>query len=152
MNLAVVVVFALFNQIMPSWSWLLVLIPIVELYLLSLGLSLLLGAINVKYRDITSIWDVIIQALFYAVPIIYPVSMVTATSLTAAKIMLLNPIAQAIQDARFLLITNETTTTWSLVGEGTFVIKLIPIIITVVILIWGAMYFKKKSKFFAEEV
>ena len=78
--------------------------------------------------------------------------MVTATSLTAAKIMLLNPIAQAIQDARFLLITNETTTTWSLVGEGTFVIKLIPIIITVVILIWGAMYFKKKSKFFAEEV
>lgn len=151
-NLAVVVVFALFNQITPSWSWLLVLIPIVELYLLSLGLSLLLGAINVKYRDITSIWDVIIQALFYAVPIIYPVSMVTATSLTAAKIMLLNPIAQAIQDARFLLITNETTTTWSLVGEGTFVIKLIPIIITVVILIWGAMYFKKKSKFFAEEV
>ena len=78
--------------------------------------------------------------------------MVTATSLTAAKIMLLNPIAQAIQDARFLLITDEATTTWSLIGEGTFIIKLIPIILTVIILVWGALYFKKKSKFFAEEV
>ena len=67
-NLLVVVVFALINGVEPSWHWLLVPLSIIEMYGLSLGLSFLLGAINVRFRDISSIWDVIQQALFYAVP------------------------------------------------------------------------------------
>jgi ABC-2 type transport system permease protein len=93
-NLIVVIIFALINGVAPSWSWFLVIPVILELYLLSLGIAFLLGAINVKYRDITSIWDVLVQALFYAVPIIYPISMVADTSVIAANIILLNPIAQ----------------------------------------------------------
>ena len=104
------IIFALINGVTPSWSWLLVIPAIIQLYLLSLGIAFLLGSINVKYRDITSIWDVLTQALFYAVPIIYPISMVAATSTVAAKIILLNPISQAIQDIRFGLITHETIT------------------------------------------
>ena len=87
----------------------------------------MLGAINVKYRDVVSIWDVLIQALFYAVPIIYPIAMVANSSGLAAKVILLNPIAQAIQDVRYNLITTETLTV-------------------------AALYFRRKSKFFAEEV
>ena len=75
-NLCVILIFALINGVSPSWSWLLVPFSVVELYAFSLGISFLLGAINVKYRDITSIWDVLIQSLFYAIPIIYPISMV----------------------------------------------------------------------------
>ena len=149
-NLLVVIIFALINGVMPSFSWLLVIPAILELYLLSLGLAFLLGAINVKYRDITSIWDVLVQALFYAVPIIYPVAMVAATSTLAAKIILLNPISQAIQDIRFVLITNETITTWNYLGN--FALALIPIAITALILVFGALTFRRKSKFFAEEV
>ena len=151
-NLVVVVIFALLDGVAPNWTWLLVPLVLVELYVLSLGISFLLGAINVKYRDITSIWDVCIQALFYAVPIIYPISMVASTSPTFAKIILLNPIAQVIQDARYLLITNQTVTTWNYVGEEHFIWKLIPIFITAVILIWGAWYFRKRSHKFAEEI
>ena len=90
-NLGVIIIFALLNGVTPSWSWFLVLPAILELCLLSLGIAFLLGSINVKYRDVTSIWDVIVQALFYAVPIIYPISMVASTSPIAAKIILLNP-------------------------------------------------------------
>lgn len=151
-NLLVVIVFALFNGIMPNWQWLLVIPLILELYMFSLGIAFLLGSINVKYRDISSIWDVLIQALFYAVPIIYPITMVTEVSLLAGKILLLNPIAQVIQDVRYVLITNETVTTWSLVGEGTWWLKLIPIVLTVVVLALGAHVFRKRSKYFAEEV
>lgn len=151
-NLVVVIIFALINGVTPSWTWLLVPIVVVELYLLSLGISFLLGAINVKYRDITSIWDVITQALFYAVPIIYPITMVASTSDLAAKILLMNPIAQIIQDARYLLITNETITTWSFVGEGTPVLKFIPIFIVIFLLVVGSYFFRKKSKKFAEEI
>ena len=149
-NLIVIIIFALINGVAPTWSWLFILIPIIGLYILSLGIAFLLGAINVKYRDITSIWDVIVQALFYAVPIIYPISMVANTSTTAAKIILLNPISQCIQDIRYLLITNETITTWNYVNNN--FLAIIPIVAIVFLLILGSITFRKKSKFFAEEV
>ena len=149
-NLVVIIIFALINGVTPSWHWLLVFIPILGLYLLSLGIAFLLGSINVKYRDITSIWDVIVQALFYAVPIIYPISMVAGTSAVAAKIILLNPISQCIQDIRYLLITEETITTWSFVDNP--FLEIIPIVIILAFLIIGALVFRRKSKFFAEEI
>ena len=149
-NLVVVIIFALINGVEPSWTWLLVPLSLLELYALSLGISFLLGAINVKYRDITSIWDVVIQALFYAVPIIYPLSMVTESSVLAAKVILLNPIAQAIQDIRYNLITPETTTIWNFIEN--LGLQLFPIFLIIIILIFAALYFRKKSKFFAEEV
>ena len=149
-NLGVVVVFALINGVTPSLSWLLVPVFVCELYALSLGIAFLLGAINVKYRDVMSIWDVCIQALFYAVPIIYPVTMVANSSTLAAKIILLNPIAQAIQDVRFNLITVETTTAWNFLGSP--ILMAIPILIVVILLIAGSVYFRRKSKFFAEEI
>jgi ABC-2 type transport system permease protein len=148
-NLIVIVIFALINGVMPNWTWLLIVFPILELYLLSLGIAFLLGSINVKYRDITSIWDVLVQALFYAIPIIYPIQMVASTSAIAAKIILLNPIAQCIQDVRYNLITTETVTTWNyILNPATFV----PIVIVIAILVLGAYTFRRKSKFFAEEV
>ena len=149
-NLIVVVIFALINGVEPSWSWLLVPLSLIELYALSLGISFLLGAINVKYRDITSIWDVCIQALFYAIPIIYPISMVAESSIVAAKMILLNPIAQAIQDVRHNLITSDTITTWNYISNP--FLQFLPIILIVVILVFAALYFRRKSKFFAEEI
>lgn len=148
-NLVVVVIFALINGVTPSWTWLMVLPFVLELYLLSLGIAFLLGSINVKYRDITSIWDVIVQALFYAVPVIYPISMVANTSALAAKVILLNPIAQCIQDIRYNLITTETITTWNYVLNPSVIT---PLVIVVVVLVIGAITFRRKSKFFAEEV
>ncbi len=151
-NLVVIIIFALIDGVTPSWTWLLVPILLLELYIFSLGISFLLGAINVKYRDITSIWDVCIQALFYAVPIIYPITMVAASSEIAAKIILLNPISQVIQDLRYCIVTKEAVTTWSYVGEENIFLKFIPIIIVIIFLIWGSWYFRKKSKRFAEEI
>ena len=149
-NLFVVIIFALISGVTPSLTWLLVPLSLLELYLLSLGIAFLLGAINVKYRDITSIWDVCIQALFYAVPIIYPISMVMNASPLAAKVILLNPIAQAIQDIRHNLITPVSATTWETIG--CYWLQILPIVLIVVLLILAALYFRKKSKFFAEEI
>lgn len=148
-NVVVIIIFALLNGVEPSLYWILAIPAVLELYILSLGIAFLLGSINVKYRDITSIWDVLVQALFYAVPIIYPISLVADTSATAAKIILLNPIAQAIQDIRYGLITQETITAWNYIANP---LVIIPIAITLFFLVFGAIVFRKKSKFFAEEV
>ena len=149
-NILVLIVFSFFNGVMPSWSWLLVPISVVELYTLALGIAFLLGSINVKYRDIGSIWEVLTQALFYCAPIIYPVSMVADRSILAARIVLLNPISQVIQDVRHNLITDTAITTWNYYGSWWS--KLIPVVIVVVLAVVGALYFRKKSKYFAEEV
>lgn len=151
-NLCVVIVFALINGVTPSWSWLIVPFLVLELYTLSLGISFLLGAINVKYRDVTSIWDVLIQALFYAIPIIYPLSMVLESGsfgLTAARIIMLNPIAQVIQDVRYHLITTETITAWEILPGA---LQLVPILLVFLVLALAALFFRKRSKRFAEEV
>ncbi len=149
-NLVVIILFALINGVTPTWTWLLVPLSLIELYTLSLGIAFLLGAINVKYRDVTSIWDVCIQALFYAVPIIYPISLIAESSVRAAKIILLNPIAQAIQDIRYNLITTTTITTWNYVGNP--FLQIFPIFFIIITLLFAALYFRKKSKFFAEEI
>ena len=156
-NLVVIIIFALINGIMPSFSWLLAIPAIIELYFLSLGIAFLLGSINVKYRDITSIWDVFVQALFYATPIIYKISMVAGTienpsHPTIAKILLLNPIAQCIQDIRFAFISTvgQVDTTWNYINNP--LISILPLLISLAILVIGALVFRKKSKFFAEEV
>jgi ABC-2 type transport system permease protein len=149
-NICVLIVFALINGVTPTWTWLLVPIFVVELYVLALGIAFLLGSINVKYRDIASIWEVLIQALFYCAPIIYPVTMVAQHSAVAARIVLLNPIAQVIQDVRYSLITDTTITTWNY--EGPWWLKIIPVVIVIIVAVSGALYFHKKCKYFAEEV
>ena len=148
-NLCVIIVFALLNGVTPSFTWLLAPLVILELYLLSLGIAFFLGSINVKYRDISSIWEVLMQALFYAVPIIYPITMVSASSVVAAKVLLLNPIAQVIQDARYLLITNQSITVWNFIDN--IFLRFLPVLITLFILTIGSIYFRKHSKYFAEE-
>lgn len=151
-NLAVIIIFALINGVTPSLTWLFIIPIIIELYAFSLGIAFFLGAINVKYRDVTSIWDVLIQALFYAVPIIYPLSMVIesgAFGLVAARLIMLNPVAQVIQDARYSLITHESITNWSL-NHG--LVSLIPILIVLLALALAALFFRHRSKRFAEEV
>lgn len=149
-NLGVIIIFALINGVMPTLSWLIVPVLVLELYLLSLGLSLLLGAINVRFRDISSIWEVLMQAMFYAVPIVYPISLVTESSMMLAKILMLNPIAQVIQDVRYSLITKQTVTGWQIINNG--IVMMTPIVLVVLILISAGLYFRKRSRYFAEEV
>lgn len=150
LNLIIVAIFMFVNGVQISSTIIFFPLYIIEIYLLSLGLALFLSAFNVKYRDIGHIWEIVMQAAFYATPIIYPLSVVVTKSEMAAKILMMNPVAQAIQDARYSLITHETVTVSSLFGNGAYI--LIPLSITLLVLIAGALYFKKNSKFFAENI
>jgi ABC-2 type transport system permease protein len=148
LNLIIVVVLMIFNGVHLHASALLVPVYIAEIYVFALGIAFFLSAVNVKYRDTSHIWEIIMQAAFYATPIIYPLSIVIAKSRIAAKILLLNPVAQAIQGARYSLITKQTITIQTLYHHGWLII--VPIIIVIVVFIGGALYFRKNSKYFAE--
>jgi len=150
LNLVIVAVLMLFNGVEITPAIALFPLYIVELYLLALGLAFFLSALNVKYRDTSHIWEIIMQAAFYATPIIYPLAIVVEKSETAAKFLLMNPVAQAIQDARHALITTETQTIATLFGNWAY--TLIPLAIVVGVFIGGTLYFKKKSSHFAENI
>ena len=148
LNLLVVFVFMIFNQVDLMKTGLLLPLILIEVYLFSLGLSLFLAAAFVKYRDMSYIWEVVLQAGFYLTPIIYPLSIVTDKSLQ--KILLLNPLAQSIQDARNVLVTKETLTIAKVFGTSTA--RFLPMVFVLVVFITGVLYFKREAKSFAENL
>ncbi len=150
-NLGVVMIFAIFNGVEFSFSGLLIIPLILELYVFALAVAFLLSALYVKFRDIQHIWDVLMQGLFYFTPIIYPVSMIVAMSPLAAKVMLLSPIAQVIQDARYNLISQAGTDTLVTLGTSWWWVVL-PYAIVVLVAVFSAIYFRRHSRRFAEEV
>jgi ABC-2 type transport system permease protein len=146
-NLCVVLVFALVNGVDFHWYILLMPIVILELYIFSLGLAFGLSALYVKFRDIGQVWDVLMQGMYFAVPIFYPITMVMAVSPAAAKVVLMNPMAQIIQDARYLIVSPENLTVWR---HLPLYLAVIPLVIVTIITICSGLYFKKHSQRFAE--
>jgi ABC-2 type transport system permease protein len=64
---------------------------------------------------------------------------------------MLNPLAQIIQDLRYVMISPQTTTITEVYG-GNSLIRIVPVAITIILLVCGSLYFKKNSKNFAEEI
>ena len=147
-NFIVVAVFMYFDHVSFSIHDLLILPFIIEIFVFSLSIAFFLSSAFVRYRDISYIWEVCIQAGFYATPILYPLSRIPNKY---AKILILNPIAQSIQDSRRILVTKDTENIATLYG-GDKLIWLIPISLTIIVAVFSSLYFKKRSKHFAEEV
>lgn len=150
LNLLVVLVFMIFNQVDLLQTSLWLPLILLEIYVLGLGLSLFLAAFYVKYRDTNHIWEVIMQAGFYATPILYPMTIIA--NVDYQKILLLNPMAQSIQDARYALVTHHPSNiTISKAFEGG-AYRLIPVALCILILLVGIWYFRRESKHFAENL
>ena len=149
-NLVVFAFFMIINGVPFTWNILWLIPLIIELFVFSLSIAFILSALYVRFRDINYIWEVVLQAGFYATPILYPITLVVAMSPLISKIMMLNPIAQIMQDARHLIITQDAVTIGGIYGNT--LARFIPLAIVVIFTIVGLLYFKKKSPSFAEEV
>ncbi len=121
---------------------------IVEIYIVALGASLVLSTMYVKYRDVNYVWEIILQAGFYATPILYPLTLITNEAMQ--RFIMLNPLAQAIQGARYVFVTHESITTASVWSNN--LIVMVPVLISVTLLGLGVIYFRKESKYFAENL
>lgn len=146
LNMIVVFIFMFFSDVYPTINAFLLIPILLELFILIAGTSLFLASFFVRFRDLAHIWEVINQVLFYAIPIIYPLSFVPEG---IGKILLLNPLAQIIQDSRYVLITTEAVTVWKILPFPYF---LIPYALPLIIFGIGYLAFQKQSTKFAEEV
>lgn len=150
-NLIVIAFFMAISDVPFTWELLWLLPLIIELFVFSLAIAFLLSALYVKFRDVNYIWEVVLQGGFYATPILYPISLVIGISPLAAKVMLLSPIAQIIQDVRYIAVTPVTVTTESIFREGSFM-PLLPYVFVIVTAVIAVVYFKRKAPHFAEDI
>lgn len=146
LNMVVMALIMILMRI-PAQPEILWIIPLfLELVMISVAVGLFLSALYVRLPDLHYIWEVIIQAAFYGTPILYPLSLVPEKW---ASILVLHPVAQIIQDARYVLITDQTQTISQL--WGTHWARGIPVGFTLVLAVWSVVFFRKRSRTFAEE-
>lgn len=151
LNLLVVFVFMLFDGVHFGWSLLLFPVTLLIIYAFSLGLAFFLAAAYVKYRDISHIWDVFLQGLFYATPIIYPLQMVMEFNDRAAQFLMLSPIAVLFQEARAQVVGHANVITATQLFSNPIYIA-IPYVIIAITIVFAIIYFKNNQSKFAESV
>ena len=147
-NLLVVLIFSLFNGVEFTWTVILAIPLFIELFLLATGVAFILSTLFVRFRDLAQIWEVFMQAGMYATPIIYSLTFVMNQSVVAAKIIMLNPMAQIIQDMRYFVIDRANLPIWQIINNKAIV--MIPYVIPFVVFIIGVVVINKHSKKFAE--
>lgn len=149
-SLVIVFIFGLINHVDISKFAFLAPLLLIELYVFSLGVSFLLATVYVHFRDIAPVWEVFLQIGMYMTPIIYPVTLVMNINLTMAKILMMNPLAQIIQDMRYLFTSKVNITVWELISNK--LVVCIPYLIPFIVLIIGYKVFKRHSIKFPEIV
>jgi ABC-2 type transport system permease protein len=149
-NLLVVGVFLVIAREPPRLSWLLIVILLVELYLFIIGVSLVLATLFVRFRDVGQVWELLVQLLFYATPIIYPLGLLPAW---ARAVAMLNPFTQVTQDIRAIVIDNAPNgaimTASDVLGPYG---RVWPVLIALTIFVGSLLLFRHEEPWFAERV
>ncbi len=107
---------------------------------LSLGVGLWLSALNIRYRDVRYVVPFLTQFWLFATPVVYPASLVPARW---QALYGLNPMAGVVEGFR-----------WALLGTPppSGPLLLVSVCVTVLLLVTGALYFRRTEATFADTV
>lgn len=150
LNYAVVLAFALLNGVTPTWRWIEILPLLALLFVVTVSVAIFLSAWYVRFRDVKPIWEVIAQVLFYASPVIYPISFVQQHSETLAQIVMCNPVATIIQQMRHAVI--DPTAPSAVEVLGGWWMLLVPMGIVVLLAVLGYASMRRLAPRVAEEL
>ena len=148
-NILAIVVIVGLQRVSPRVEWLLVPPLLLELYVLCVALGLLLGALYVRFRDISQIWELVTQLLFFGSAIFFPIGIVPSW---AQKVAFLNPFLQIMQDTRHAVLGGSGPNDLSVTDVYGTAGRLIPFAIVLLIVIGSYAFFRRESRYFAERV
>lgn len=138
-SIAVLLMLMLWYGMAPSWR--LVLLPLLGMWvgLLSFGLGLWFSALTVRYRDFRHIVPFLLQLGIYASPVGYSATMIPEKW---TPLYYLNPIAGVIDAFR-----------WSIMRANPNIYGIVcALIITMMLLVTGLMYFRSEESRFADDI
>lgn len=107
----------------------------------SLGGGLWLAALNVAYRDIGYVTPFLVQAWLYASPVVYSATLITGDYWQL--IYGLNPMAGVVQGFRWAMLG---------VGQPPSSFLAASVAVAILLLISGALYFRRMERTFADVV
>jgi len=107
----------------------------------SLGTTLVLSAMNVQFRDVRHAVGFLVQAWMFATPVVYPLSLIEDP--VVQFIYALNPMVGVVEGFRWALLGVDTAPGISI---------LISTLVATGLLIFGAAYFKRVERTFADVV
>jgi lipopolysaccharide transport system permease protein len=136
----VLLVMMAFYGIMPSIKLLAVFPLILVAGALALAIGLLLGPINVRFRDVKHTVPFMLQIGMYASPIVYPLSQVPAEW---KALYSLNPMVGVIEGFRWAVFDR---------GSPDFMALGIGMLVILALLITGLVWFKNQERSFADVI
>jgi ABC-2 type transport system permease protein len=141
-NLLILFLFLfLYYRIFPGFGYILIfLFYVTMIYGISLIFALFTAPIYIRFRDLDQIWELMLQILFFATPIIYPIDIIPDNFKTIIKV---NPMAFLIQHSRDVLIDQDFSQPY---------LHLIFIGLFIGLLVGGIFFLKKSSKFLVEKM
>ena len=148
LNLIVVIIFLLISGGSVRLSWLEIPFLVVLLALFAAGISTLISALYVRYRDIRPVWDVLLQMLFYGTPIFYTLDVIN--NKTLEHILLINPLAVIIQQFRHAVIDPSHPS--AVKAAGGWLLLLAPTAILILLVVGGYRYFDRAAPRIAEDL
>jgi len=139
-SLVALVVLMLWYGMIPTLAILAVPVLVALAALMALSVGLLLGPVNVRYRDVMHTLPFLLQIWMYATPIVYPLSMVP----DRFKLLYsLNPAVGLIEGFR-----------WAVLGRTEFPLTAlaISVVVTAAALTAGLIWFKREEREFADVI
>jgi homopolymeric O-antigen transport system permease protein len=104
-----------------TWALLAFPLQLVNLVALTLGVSLLLSPLHVRFHDVGYLWGIFVQVGFWLTPIIYRESMVPDRWRWLLK---MNPMARIIEASRMAVIFGVWPS-WAVMGRTTLMVALV---------------------------
>lgn len=149
LNMIIVFIFVLAFGIDPSWTWLLFPLALGALFVLTATASMALSVLYVRFRDVAIIWLVVAQMLFYATPILYPVT--AFHSPTKEHLLMLSPLGVIFEQAR-VWVLHEPGAPSAVQAAGGALHLLPAAIVYVAVCVFGLWIFNREAPRVAEEL
>jgi ABC-2 type transport system permease protein len=156
LNLVVVMIFAVAAGVRPMLSWLELPLIIVMLSVLITGIAMLISALFVRFRDISPIWEVLSQILFYASPVIIPAEAVREKLAHGTldhflyHLYTLNPLVAVFQQFRHAMINGATLSAGQVMGSWAALLEPLALVATIFVL--GFWVFNREAPHIAEDL
>ena len=147
LNLIVVFVFIFASGIEPTLDWLQIPLLVGVMVVLSTGVTMLVAALFVRFRDMQPIWEVVLQLLFYGSPVIY---VITEVPESFRELVAYNPIAVVLTQWRHAVIDQSAPTAGTAVGGIELLI--VPLAIVAAVFALGLWVFTREAPRIAENL
>lgn len=148
LNLLAVFLFIALSGVEVRLTWLELPLLLGGFAMLAFGVSMLVSAMYVRFRDVKPIWEVGLQVIFYSSPILYPIEVIPSE--TARELIMLSPLAMLLQQTRYAVIDENAPSAAAAAGGVPWLA--VPIGLTLALLAFGFWYFNREAPRVAEEL